>query len=312
MGRRYPGAVPAMGCGMLATVRWVIVAAMVAGCGRFAFDADVPSPFTDAPIDVPPLAPFGTATLISASVPGDNDEDCTMPEDQLSLYFTSTRFGLPGEIYVVTRATLTTPWSPSLAVSALNSMEWEATPEISADDRTMWLTSTRLTISNSNDLFVATRTSRSEPWNTPVRVDELSMPNTYIYGPAPIPSQLAMVFSSTRDSGNLDLFLATRASVTDAWRTPQPFSELNTAAGEADPFLTGDGLTLYFQSDASGNDELVVATRRSTTEPFGAPVPLVELNSSANEQDLWMSADGHHVIFSSNRNGDKDLFEAFR
>jgi hypothetical protein len=297
---------------MIAMVRWVIVAAMVAGCGRYAFDAELASPFTDAsPIDTPPLGPFGPASLISASVPGDNDEDCTMSGDQLELYFSSTRFGLRGDIYVLTRPDVMTAWSPPVAAGALNTTEWEATPEISSDGLTMWLTSTRLTIMNANDLFVATRATAGSPWSTPVRVDELSVANTYIYGAAPIASGLVMVFASTR-SGNFDLFLTTRASTSEPWNPPQPISELNTAAGEIDPFLTEDGLRLYFATDASGNDEIMVATRSSTTEPFGTPVPLADLNSTANDQDLWMSADGHHVVFSSNRNGDKDVFEAFR
>lgn len=295
------------------SVRWVIVATLLVGCGRYAFTdhPDAPSPFADAsPLDAPALGPFGAPSLVAGSIPGDNDEDCTLPADQLELYFASTRFGLPGEIYVVTRPDVMTAWSAPVAVPELNSPEWEATPEISADGLTMWLTSTRLTIMNSNDLFVATRAPGSS-WNTPVRVGELSVANTYVYGAAPIASELAMVFGSDRN-GNLDLFLTTRGSVTDAWGAPQSISELNTAAGETDPFLTDDGLTLYFESDASGNDELVVATRRSTTEPFGTPVPLTELNSAANDQDLWLSPDGHHVVFSSNRSGDKDVYEAFR
>jgi hypothetical protein len=295
---------------MLSMVRWAIVATMLVGCGRFAFDAEH-SPFSDAsPIDAPPLGAFGAPMLLSPSLAGDNDEDCTMPDNELELYFASTRFGLPGEIYVVTRPDSATAWSAPVPVMELNSSVWEATPEISGDGNTMWLTSTR-NVATGNEAFVSTRAARDQPWSTPQLVGELTVADSFVYGTAPIESQLAMVFASNR-AGSLDLYFTTRGSVGDPWSTPQPISELNTAAGESDPFLTADGLTIYFQSDASGNDELFVATRGSTTATFGTPSPLTDLNTTANEQDIWLSPDGHHVIFSSNRNGDKDLFEAFR
>jgi hypothetical protein len=44
------------------------------------------------------------------------------------------------------------------------------------------------------------------------------------------------------------------------------------------------------------------ATRASTSSPFSTPQLVSELNSSADDFDVQLSADGQEVFFASNRN----------
>jgi Tol biopolymer transport system component len=81
-----------------------------------------------------------------------------------------------------------------------------------------------------------------------------------------------------------------------------------------DGFLTEDGLTLYFNSDrpAHASEDLFVATRRTKSSAFDPPVPLSEINTSSGERDPWLSSDGKHLFFASNRGGEYSIYEATR
>ena len=44
----------------------------------------------------------------------------------------------------------------------------------------------------------------------------------------------------------LGMLLAAPSAAADTWTTPQPLLEINSVAEEWSPFLSDDGLTLYF------------------------------------------------------------------
>jgi len=113
-----------------------------------------------------------------------------------------------------------------------------------------------------------------------VRVTELStasddrMPNVRADG-------LEIVFSSNRAGAtpfDQDIYVATRASVTSPWSTPQrlDIATINTAASETRASLSGDGTRLYFgrKLDASDPGDVFVATRSRIAAPIEArPAP---------------------------------------
>jgi hypothetical protein len=66
---------------------------------------------------------------------------------------------------------------------------------------------------------------------------------------------LEIFFQSNRagSSGTGDLWVATRGSTLDAWSTPvNPGDTINTASVEQNPYLSSDGVTLFFSSDRPG------------------------------------------------------------
>src|SRR5262249_20525261 len=80
-------------------------------------------------------------------------------------------------------------------------------------------------------------------FSTPVPIAELASTSTD-GDPYLTADQLEIVFTSTRagGAGGEDVWTATRASTADAWSTPVPVAEVNTADNEQHPVISADGL----------------------------------------------------------------------
>src|SRR6266404_1324842 len=98
-----------------------------------------------------------------------------------------------------------------------------------------------------------------------------------------------------------------------AWSQPMHLpAPVNTAAGdEQAPFISKDGLSLYFACATCGglgNNDIYVSRRSSITEPWGPPQNLgAPINTSFNDGNPALSADGLRLYFVSNRTGSKGL-----
>jgi hypothetical protein len=93
---------------------------------------------------------------------------------------------------------------------------------------------------------------------------------------------------------------------TTGWSTPVELVELHDAAGADDPSLTDDLLQIYFGSSRPGGmgfEDIWFAKRASIGEPFGEPMPVVELNSSSTETTMRITGNGKAIYFASNRGG---------
>jgi Tol biopolymer transport system component len=87
---------------------------------------------------------------------------------------------------------------------------------------------------------------------------------------------LEIVFSSNR-GGNMDIYSATRTSVTAAWSAPQLIANanINTGGSETRASLSADGTRLYFgrKVDAADPGDVFVATRTrlAAAQPTSTP-----------------------------------------
>jgi hypothetical protein len=84
--------------------------------------------------------------------------------------------------------------------------------------------------------------------------------------------------------------------------TPQKLATLTGAGDDRDPWISPDRLTLYFTTNRSGAHEIYRATRLVPTAEFGPPMPLVNLNVSAKDQErAALSGDEKTLMLASNR-----------
>jgi hypothetical protein len=276
-----------------------------------ATDPCTVSPDDDAAIDSPVTegAAWGSPTMLDLDIQGVVDPSVT--EDLLELYVVKN-----GVIYSATRTSPTARWgffSP-INISGMTGVK-DQTPSISPDGLTLMFSSDRPPSMGGQDLWIAHRLQRNgSPWNTPVTVDRLntsfdeSGTNTSSDGKT-------IVFGSTRTTGMLDIFIANRADVTlNNWSVPAELASLNAATtSESHPSISPDLLTIYFQSNRNGSVDLFTAHRTNATLPFEDPTPITELNSPMSDGDPWVSPDGHHIFFSSNREGSMSaIWEASR
>ncbi len=136
-------------------------------------------------------------------------------------------------------------------------------------------------------------------------------------GPSLSADGLSLHFSSNRPGGlgGWELYVATRASISDPWGTAVNLGPtINSSAHESHPSISADGLSLYFgegpffdirpRPGGFGGSDIWMASRATTSDPWATPVNLGPMvNSSAHDWVPSISADGLSLYFSSDRPG---------
>ncbi len=163
------------------------------------------------------------------------------------------------------------------------------------------------------DIWVTRRSSISEAWGEPAN---LGPPINTEYddgNPSISADGLTLYFSSNRPGGygEFDLWMSTRATVTDDWGAPVNLGEpVNSEADEIFPCVSTDGLELYFNEwgvfrpDGYGEGDIWVAKRATTDDPWGEPVnPGEAVNSADYDSCPYLSFDGLLLFFHGWRPG---------
>ncbi|HSD90153.1 MAG TPA: hypothetical protein VLB44_21630 [Kofleriaceae bacterium] len=265
----------------------VVVAAMGAGCGRIAFD-----PTSQ---DAYPTGPFGTAVQLPALDTGGAD-DPALTGDELEITFTSDRAGGVGtcDVWTATRSSTTASWTTPMSLGApVNTALCESGAFPSVDGLTLWL-ATRP--AGTFDLVESTRATRTSAWQAPVALTALSSMSDDS-SPTVTADALVIAFASNR-TGVSRLYISSRASEADGWSAPMLVGPLTSGTKERSPHLSRDGLTLWFISDALGTQDIWVASRPDRASSFGTAVVVSELATSDDEDDPWVSGDGHRIYFA--------------
>jgi Tol biopolymer transport system component len=261
--------------------------------------------------------PCGTPQLVTGlRAETDEVQDPSMTFDELELYFMSPTGGLD-DIWVVRRSAIGDPWGPSTLVMGLSSPQNDQSPDVSVDGLTMFFASDRG--GDGLRIYVSQRRARDTPWEQPVRVDSLGA-SALDESPTVDRAQLYMVFTSQRGTATeRHLYAASRPDASAAWQSATELTALNSATRDTDPALFAEGRALVFASRRSSPQgipaaDLFQATRSDVDSPFASPIlPLSELNAPlTSEQDPWLSQDGRHLLFASNRNGPMRIYECRR
>jgi len=270
---------------------------------RFSFSADGWS------------EPVNMGPIINSTA---GDVNSTLSPDDLSLYITSSRAGGLGatDIWVAHRDCTDCDWhAPVNLGEPFNAAGQDAGPRLSNDGHLLFFQSDRGRSAGISYIYVARRDNPNDDfgWGAPV-----------LLGPdvnTPDGNQQAAFYLQSAEDGRGNFYfnrstLATpqpeiyTAAISRDGETLGPATivpELNVAASN-DQHVTmrKDGREIFFSSDragGSGGFDIYTSTRRSVHEPWSAPVNLGALNTTSNDMQPSLSADGRTLVFSSNRPG---------
>ncbi len=204
----------------------------------------------------------------------------------------------------------------------VNGSRYDCYPTLTADGLTMFYMADRWKGDKHDlDIQMVQRTSAHAPFGRPVPLGDRV--NTELNEASPCISSdgLELFFARKRSSKNegYELRVCRRRSRSENFGPPSSLGpEFDRNASGANPALSPDHLSLVFvvghSSDTTGS-ELCIATRPDRDTPFGPPVLLTELNTSADERYPRFAPDGHSLLFSSSRGptlGQEDIWIARR
>jgi Tol biopolymer transport system component len=196
----------------------------------------------------------------------------------------------------------------------LNSAAADGCPAESPDGRSFYLASTRPGGLGANDIWVARRRNRHDPWSTPEALPAPVNSQANDYCPTPLPGH-RLLFVSERpgdetcnaEPGAGDIYLTRLKRQMAA--APRHLGCVADGSGpnfdgpEFSPSLvtTDDGTWLYFSSTGyDANMDLYVSARGADGR-FGPPTKIVELSSAADDRMPYLSRDGLEIVFVSDR-----------
>ncbi|MCU0916369.1 MAG: hypothetical protein MUC88_17670, partial [Planctomycetes bacterium] len=152
----------------------------------------------------------------------------------------------------------------------------------------------------SGDLWVSRRTAKDTPWGKPQNLGPVLNTANFEGCPSISADGLSLYFASQRPGGYgyIDLYMTTRQSTDDAWGPPVNLgAPINTWNSEATPFISPDGLSLYY-AVGDVQADIYVSTRATTSASWGTPVPFEPVSSSAAEWFLSFSTGDSTLYFT--------------
>ena len=130
-----------------------------------------------------------------------------------------------------------------------------------------------------------------------------------------ISSDGLLMVTTRYENGRAQLWWSVRQSERDPFPAAAPMPVgINTDNSEQTPFLSRDGLSLWFASNrpsGAGGSDLYVSRRKSTADPFEMPVSVgPTINSPDNETSPFVTADELTLLFASGK--PRQIFQAQR
>lgn len=190
----------------------------------------------------------------------------SMTRDMLELYFTSKKSGDSGrDIYVARRDSIGAPFGEvkKIADSTVNTEYTDSGPYISYDGLVLVFSSDRPGGEGERDLYIATRTSRDEPFRGAQSLGATVNSHADDSSPTMTADKRTLFFHSKRKHGffsplfydrpNHDIYVTQRSSIDAPWSEPFPLENANTPNfHDGTPSVSSDGTTLHFRSGRPG------------------------------------------------------------
>jgi len=207
-------------------------------------------------------APENLGPLVNTSL---GDTCPSISTDGLELYFGS--YNRPGgygsdDIWVAKRATRNGPWGvPVNLGTTINTSGPEGAPRLSTDGLELYFSArNRAGGYGGDDIWVTRRATKNDAWEPPINLGAVvNSPASDCY-PFLSADGLALFFCENRGRplrpggfGNVDMWVTTRASVSEPWGTPVNLGpQVNSPSHDSGPVISPDGFTLYFGSNRPG------------------------------------------------------------
>ncbi|MFC1635417.1 hypothetical protein ACFL5Z_11290 [Planctomycetota bacterium] len=266
---------------------------------------------------------FDTPTNLGPTVNSSYGEAfLSISADGLMLYFTSDRPGGYGgmDLWVVSRQTTGDDWGiPENLGPPINTSLHEYCPNISADGLELYFSLYNPEGNYIFDIWVAKRPTINDVWGMPTKLGPPINTSGVEDATHLSADGLELYFTAYNRAGGYgadDIWVTSRATKNDPWGPPINLgAAVNSSASDDHPFLSADGLALFFSEDRGqplhplrpggfGDVDMWVTTRSSTSEPWGTPVNLGPMvNSTSLDGAPIISPDGFTLYFSSERPG---------
>jgi hypothetical protein len=208
---------------------------------------------------------------------------------------------------------LTKPFGTLTNVAGVNTAQAEAAGWFSADLLTIYYASS-LNPNADRNIYSATRSSPTGAFSGAAPMG--GSLNTTAGEDRPVVTADGLtMFLETTATGTVDIHVATRTDPSANFGAHTQVAIVNdTTMVDWNPWLSADGLTLYFGSNRGGNYDLYRTTRASAASQFAQPTAVGELNSTSDDYTPVLSADGLEIFFASYRAGhnNNDIWRATR
>ncbi|MHC4537158.1 MAG: M56 family metallopeptidase [Planctomycetota bacterium] len=200
--------------------------------------------------------------------------------------------------------------TPTNLGPTVNSGSMDFYPNISSDGLSLYFTSDRAGGSGDRDLWVTTRPTIGDDWESPVNMGPIVNSSLREQSSDISEDGLELYFSSGRQGGfgSGDLWVTTRTTIDDPWVEPVNLGQkVNSSVDDHSPSISADGLLLYFASNRDGgfgSYDIWMTRRLTVSDPWGEPVNLgPTVNSQSGDSRPSISRDGLALFFGSVRPG---------
>jgi len=263
---------------------------------------------------------FGEPTNLGQAFNSSSDDflDC-FSADGLELYLDSNRSGTYGgwDMWVARRLTTDDDWGTLEHLgSPVNTGRPDCAASLSADGLELYFSSHNRPGGYGNwDIWITRRATKDDPWGQPVNLGATVNSFALDANPRISSDGLELYFSSGRSGGygSDDIWVTRRATVNEPWGSPVNLGPVvNSSACESIPFLSSNGLLLFFSEDYNtplrpggfGNIDIWLTRRASISAPWGTPVNLGPIvNTASIDAAALISPDGSTLYFTSGRPG---------